>query len=48
VYDFETIVPAERWGRWFNGPDPLHLGREAHKQLAQQMEQLVRQEIAAK
>jgi hypothetical protein len=34
VYDFENAVPAASWGRWMNGPDPMHLSRAGHRQLA--------------
>jgi hypothetical protein len=48
VYDFEDAIPAELWGRWFNGPDPLHLGRAAHQQLAGRMEQVVRESVESR
>jgi hypothetical protein len=34
LYDFENSIPAERWGIWIDGPDPIHFGREAHKMMA--------------
>ena len=34
VYDFENAIPAASWGRWMNGPDPMHLSRAGHRQLA--------------
>jgi hypothetical protein len=34
LLNFEDSVTAEHWGRLYNGPDPLHLGRAAHHQLA--------------
>jgi len=37
LYDFENSIPAERWGNLLNGPDPLHMGRTAHQDLAQLM-----------
>jgi hypothetical protein len=35
LLDFEHSIPAQRWGKVLNVPDPLHLGREAHRMLAQ-------------
>lgn len=35
--DFERAVPAERWGRLLNGPDPMHLGRAGHQMLAERI-----------
>jgi hypothetical protein len=37
LYDFENSIPAERWGNLLNGPDPLHMGRAAHQDLAAKM-----------
>jgi hypothetical protein len=37
VYDLEDSVPAKEWGRLLNGPDPLHMGRQAHHWMAQRM-----------
>ena len=34
VEHLEDAVPAEMWGRQFDGPDPLHLGRKGHAALA--------------
>jgi lysophospholipase L1-like esterase len=34
LFDFEDAVPAELWGRQFNSPDPLHLGRRGHQFMA--------------
>ncbi|MEZ5356535.1 MAG: SGNH/GDSL hydrolase family protein [Bryobacteraceae bacterium] len=34
LVDLEHAVPAQYWGRWMNGPDPLHLGRKGHKLMA--------------
>ncbi len=33
----ENNIPAAMWGRQFDGPDPLHLGREGHHEMARQM-----------
>jgi hypothetical protein len=30
IVDFEHAVPADLWGRQYNSPDPLHMGRRAH------------------
>jgi hypothetical protein len=37
LYDFENSIPAEDWGNLLNGPDPLHMGRRANRDFAQQM-----------
>jgi len=37
LYDFEDTITAEHWGNLLNGPDPLHMGRAAHAQMAQEM-----------
>jgi hypothetical protein len=37
VLRFDDLVPAEWWGRQFNGPDPLHMGRRAHALVASNM-----------
>ncbi len=37
LYDFEHAIPAVEWGRYLNGPDPLHMGRQAHLRMAQLM-----------
>jgi hypothetical protein len=29
--DLATAVPAERWGYWIDGPDPIHFDEEAHR-----------------
>jgi hypothetical protein len=34
ILRLEDAVPAELWGRQFDGPDPLHLGRKGHALLA--------------
>lgn len=34
LYDLEDAVPAEQWGKWMNGPDPLHLSRAGHRNVA--------------
>jgi hypothetical protein len=35
VAPLESAIPPQMWGRQYNGPDPLHLGRNGHHQLAQ-------------
>jgi hypothetical protein len=37
TFDFERAVPAERWGRLLNGPDPMHLSRAGHQMLAERI-----------
>lgn len=34
IYDFEASIPAEYWGVWIDGPDPIHFGRRAHQMMA--------------
>lgn len=29
--DLATAVPAERWGYWIDGPDPIHFDAQAHE-----------------
>jgi hypothetical protein len=33
----ENSIPATMWGRQYDGPDPLHLGRQGHHAMADQM-----------
>jgi len=33
-YDFEHSIPADLWGVWIDGPDPIHFGRNAHRRMA--------------
>jgi hypothetical protein len=33
--DLEDIIPANEWGIWIDGPDPIHFGRAAHARMAQ-------------
>jgi len=35
--NFEDVIPAEMWGIWIDGPDPIHFGRAAHARMAQLM-----------
>jgi hypothetical protein len=42
VLDFENAVPARLWGRWMNGPDPLHLSRAGHQLLARNLQEQLR------
>jgi hypothetical protein len=37
LFDFENTIRAELWGHLLNGPDPLHMGRAGHQQMATQM-----------
>lgn len=37
VHRFHDSVPSEEWGRWFNGPDPLHLSRAGNLRMADQI-----------
>jgi hypothetical protein len=37
LYDFENSIPADYWGNLLNGPDPLHMGRRAHRDFAYKM-----------
>jgi hypothetical protein len=41
VFDLENAIPAEDWGRLLNGPDPLHMGRKAHHEMAQRMAEIL-------
>jgi hypothetical protein len=35
VLDLEKSVPEQYWGRYYNSPDPLHLGRRGHQLVAE-------------
>ena len=37
VYDLESAIPADLWGTWMGGPDPLHLGRRGHRIMSERM-----------
>ena len=37
LFHLEDTVAAPLWGRLFNGPDPLHLGRRAHQLVADEI-----------
>lgn len=37
LFDFENSISAVSWGRLLNGPDPLHMGRTAHHEMARQI-----------
>lgn len=37
LLDFENSIRAEHWGRLLNGPDPLHMGRAAQRQMSRQV-----------
>jgi hypothetical protein len=36
LFDFENSIGAQLWGRMLNSPEPLHMGRIAHQQMAKQ------------
>jgi len=36
-FDFEDTIPADMWGVWIDGPDPIHFGRAGHRRLADTM-----------
>jgi len=46
--DLEHSIPASLWGTWMNGPDPLHLGREAHRRMAALMTQFINSGLQGK
>lgn len=35
LYDFEHAIPAAYWGLSVDGPDPIHLGREGQRRMAE-------------
>jgi hypothetical protein len=35
--NLEDVIPADMWGVWVDGPDPIHFGRAAHARMAQAM-----------
>jgi len=37
LIDLEESIPGKYWGVWIDGPDPIHLGREGHRQMARLM-----------
>ena len=37
VFDFEKSIGPEHWGTMLNSPEPLHMGRIAHQQMAKQI-----------
>jgi hypothetical protein len=37
LIDLEESIPGKYWGVWIDGPDPVHLGREGHRQMARLM-----------
>jgi len=37
LLDFERVVPGPDWGMSLNAPDPLHMGRRAHRLFADAM-----------
>ena len=37
LFDFENSIGANLWGRMLNSPEPLHMGRTAHQQMAKQL-----------
>jgi hypothetical protein len=42
MLDLERSVKGSLWGRQFNGPDPLHMGRTAHQVVAQKITPFIR------
>ena len=36
-FNFEASIPADMWGLWIDGPDPIHFGRAGHQRLADEM-----------
>ncbi len=34
LVDLENSVPAEQWGVWIDGPDPIHFGLKGHETMA--------------
>ena len=45
LIDLEDGVPSPLWGRYYNIPDPLHMGREAHRKVAQVLIPIVRKDL---
>jgi lysophospholipase L1-like esterase len=37
ILRLEDAIPARLWGRQFDGPDPLHMGRQGHARFAELM-----------
>lgn len=37
VFDFENRIPADEWGSWADGPDPIHFGIQGHHRMAELM-----------
>jgi hypothetical protein len=35
LVDLENIVPAQDWGVWIDGPDPIHFGLRGHQLMAE-------------
>ena len=48
LYNLENRIPAGLWGRYYNSPDPLHLGREGHKLMADLLEEPVLRSLGEK
>lgn len=46
VHDLENTIPQQYWGMWLTLPDPLHLGREGHQLMANQMSAILSEELA--
>lgn len=47
LLDLEKSVPEAYWGRYYNSPDPLHLGRRGHQLVAGLMQSAVDQAVPA-
>ena len=37
MVDLEKSIPAEQWGVWIDGPDPIHFGLKGHETMAAAM-----------
>jgi lysophospholipase L1-like esterase len=45
LIDLENSIGAAYWGMYFNTPDPLHLSREGHRQMARLLEPALAEEL---
>ena len=45
VLRLDNLIPAAEWGRWFNGPDPLHLSRAGHRRVAERLTQALTEKV---
>lgn len=44
LVDLESALSEQYWGRWMNGPDPLHIGRQGHRLMAARFAGLLEEE----